>query len=214
MVADHWFRQVRKIMEAMEITFDDTKKKLAAFQLKGESQVWWDWVKALRDLEAMIWEAFREFFMGKFFPTSARYAKAWEFLELKQGTMTVLEYVAKFTELASFTDVYVATNMAKVWKFEDGLKFSIRGKIVGFLLQDMGLMVKKAMPIKREVDDARNIWDIGVKDKRRESQPSSSSFGKKQRSYIPQGFQGQGSGYQSQGQGRSSQGGRHFRAPS
>ena len=58
-------------MEAMEITFDATKIKLATFQLEGESQVWWDWVKASRDLEAMTWEEFHELFMGKFFPASA-----------------------------------------------------------------------------------------------------------------------------------------------
>ena len=46
----------------------------------------------------------------------------------------MLEYVTKFTELARFADDYVATNMAKVQKFEDGLKLSIRGKIVGLLL--------------------------------------------------------------------------------
>ena len=51
--------------------------------------------------------------------------------------MTVLEYVAKFTELARFGDDYEATNTAKVRKFEDGLKLSIRGKIVGLNLQDM-----------------------------------------------------------------------------
>ena len=39
MVADHWFLQVRKIIEAMEITFDATKIKLSAFHLEGESQV-------------------------------------------------------------------------------------------------------------------------------------------------------------------------------
>ena len=50
----------------------------------------------------------------------------------------MLEYVAKFTELAHFGDNYVATDMAKVRKFENGLKFSIRGKIIGFLIQDMG----------------------------------------------------------------------------
>ena len=63
--------------------------------------------------------------MGKFFPTSARHGKAQEFLELKQGTMTVFEYVTKFIELACFTNDNVATEMAKVRKFEDGLKFSI-----------------------------------------------------------------------------------------
>ena len=52
MISDHWFRQVDKILEAMEITSDAIRIKLAAFQLEGESQVWWDWVKALRNLEA------------------------------------------------------------------------------------------------------------------------------------------------------------------
>ena len=69
--------------------------------------------------------------------------------------MIVLEYMAKFTELACFVDDYVATNMAKVRKFEGGLKLSIRGKIMGLLLQDLDLMVKKTIAIEREVDDAR-----------------------------------------------------------
>ena len=181
MIADHWFRQVEKILEAMEIIFDATKRKLVAFQLEGKSKIWWDWVKASRDLEAMTWEGFRELFMSKFFLASARRAKAREFLELRQGTMTVLEYVAKFTELSRFTNDYAATDMAKVRKFENGLKLSIRGKIVGLLLQDMDLMVRITMVVEREVDDAQNIQDAGVKDKRKERQPSSLSSGKKQR---------------------------------
>ena len=73
----------------------------------------------------MTWGEFRELFMGKFFPASARHATAREFLELKQGNMIVLENVAKFTKLARFRDDYVATDMAKVRKFDDGLKLSI-----------------------------------------------------------------------------------------
>ena len=46
----------------------------------------------------------------------------------------MLEYVAKFIELACFADNYVAMDMTKVRKFEDGLKLTIRGKIVGLLL--------------------------------------------------------------------------------
>ena len=63
--------------------------------------------------------------------------------------MTVIEYVAKFTELALFVDDYVATNMTKVRRFENGLKLSIRGKIVGLRLQDMDSMVETAMTIER-----------------------------------------------------------------
>ena len=46
----------------------------------------------------------QELFMGKYFPETARHAKAQEFLELKQGAMTVMDYVARFTELARFAD--------------------------------------------------------------------------------------------------------------
>ena len=79
----------------------------------------------------------------------------------------MLEYLVKFTKLARFANDYVATNMAKVRKFEDGLKLSIRGKIVGLLLQDTNLMVKIAMAKVREVDDALNIREVGVKVKRK-----------------------------------------------
>ena len=134
MVANHWFRQIEKILEAMEITSDAIKIRLTAFQLEGESQVWCDWLKASKDIEAMTWGEFHELFIGKYFPAATKHANAWEFLELKQETMTMLEYVPKFIELGHFTNDYVATDIAKVRKFEDGLKLSIRGKILGFLL--------------------------------------------------------------------------------
>ena len=51
--------------------------------------------------------------MGKYFPNTTRHAEAQEFLDLKQGAMTVIEYVARFTELAQFADDYVATDLAK-----------------------------------------------------------------------------------------------------
>ena len=48
-VDDHLFRQVERVLEAMEITFDVTQIHMETFQLEGESQVWWDWVKTSRD---------------------------------------------------------------------------------------------------------------------------------------------------------------------
>ena len=72
--------------------------------------------------------------MGKYCPDTTRQAKAQEFLELKHGTMTVMDYVARLTELAHFADDYVATDMAKVRRFENVLKLSIRGRIVGLRL--------------------------------------------------------------------------------
>ena len=79
--------QIEKVVEAMEITFDATRIRLVAFQLEGEAQVWWKWARTSRNLEAMTWAEFQELFMGKYFP---KIMKAQEFLELRQGVMTVM----------------------------------------------------------------------------------------------------------------------------
>ena len=187
MVADHWFMQVEKVLEAMEITSETTRIRLAAFLLEGEAQVWWNWAKTFRDLEEMTWAEFQDLFMGKYFPDTARHAKDQEFLELKQRMMIVMVYVARFMELARFANNYVATDMAKVRRFENGMKLSIRGRIVGLHLQDMDSMVGTALTIEREIEDARSTWDAGVSRKRKEIQSSSSS-GKKQRASNSRGF--------------------------
>ena len=101
--------------------------------------------------------------------------------------MTVLEYVARFMELARFADDYVATDMAKVRRFENELKLSIQGRIIGLRLQDMDSMVGMALTIEREIEDARSTWDAGANGKRKESQSSSISR-KKQRASSSRGF--------------------------
>ena len=75
-VVDHWFMQIEKVLEAMEITSDATKIRLAAFQLEGEAQVWWKWARTSRDLQTVTWVEFQELFMGKYFLDTTRHAKA------------------------------------------------------------------------------------------------------------------------------------------
>ena len=117
--------------------------------------------------------------------------EAQEFLELKQGATTVMDYVARFTELAQFADDYVATYMAKVRRFENGLKLSIRARIVGLRLQDMDSMVRTTLTIEREIKDARSTWDASASSKRKDNQSSSNS-GKRQRASGSQEFQSRG----------------------
>ena len=86
--------------------------------------------------------------MGTYFLESA---KAQEFLELKQGAMTMMDHVTRFTELARFVDNYVAIDLDKVRRFENGLKLSIRARIVGLRLQDMDSMFGTTLTIEREL---------------------------------------------------------------
>ena len=63
----------------------------------------------------------------------------------------MMDYANRFTELARFADDYVAIDFAKVRRFENGLKLSIRDRIVELRLQDMDSMVGIALTIEREL---------------------------------------------------------------
>ena len=67
-------------------------------------------------------------------------------------------------------------------RFENGLKLSIRGRIVGFRLREMDSMVRTVLTIEREIEDTWNTRDTGVGNKR-EDQLSPSSV-KRQKTYV------------------------------
>ena len=64
-------------------------------------------------------------------------------------------------------------------RFENGLKLSVRDRIVGLCLRDMDSMVGRVLTIEREIEDTWNTRDTGVGNKR-EDQLSPSS-GKRQK---------------------------------
>ncbi|MCI84713.1 pol polyprotein, partial [Trifolium medium] len=45
---------------------------------------------------AIVWEIFKREFLRKYFPADVKNKKVVEFMELKQGNMSVAEYSAKF----------------------------------------------------------------------------------------------------------------------
>ena len=64
-------------------------------------------------------------------------------------------------------------------RHENGLKLSIRDRIVRLRLWDMDSMVGTALTIEREIEDTWNTRDTGVGDKREDK--LSSSSGKRQK---------------------------------
>ena len=99
----------------------------------------------------------------------------------------MMDNVARFTELARFSDDYVVTDLAKVRRFENGLKLSIWGQdcrtsptVYGFHGWD------NLDHREREIEDARSTRDASVSSKRKDRQ-SSSSLGKRQRASSSRG---------------------------
>ena len=67
-MAEKWINRVERILDAMEIASDSTRINLAAFQLEGEAHNWWDLVKRSLDLTTLLWDEFKDLFLGKYFP--------------------------------------------------------------------------------------------------------------------------------------------------
>ena len=50
----------------------------------------------------VTWELFKTAFLERFFPREMKEAKVEEFINLKQGSMTVREYSLKFVKLSRY----------------------------------------------------------------------------------------------------------------
>ena len=102
-----------------------------------------------------------------------------------------VEAVMSWRDRMSIFEIRSFSGLTGCYKrFENGLKLSNRGRIVGFRLRDVDSMVGTALTIEREIEDARSTRDAGVGGKR-EDQPSSSS-GKRQKTSASYEFQDQG----------------------
>nr|KYP64294.1 hypothetical protein KK1_018886 [Cajanus cajan] len=114
---------------------NNQKVNYAMFMLVGEAEYWWHSTRNLLEGGEIIitWEVFRAKFFEKYFLNDVRRAKQIEFMQSKQGNMTVGEYAFKFEELGKyFAFFYHLDERTKCIKFEDGLRPKLR-KTVGIL---------------------------------------------------------------------------------
>ena len=102
-----WLVKTEKIFEAMGC-LEEHKVSYAMFMLQGEAENWWKFVKPslVTPRGIITWNAFKDKFLDNYFPRDLRKRKAREFLDLKQGNMSVGEYIAKFNELLQYWPQY------------------------------------------------------------------------------------------------------------
>ena len=71
------------------------------------------------------WKFFVDSFWEKYLREAQLSGKIQEFMNLKQGKMTITEYVTKFTELARFALTIVPTDDTRKRKFMLGLRVEV-----------------------------------------------------------------------------------------
>ena len=98
------------------------KAELASYQLKEVAQIWYTQWKANRPEEAgpLEWQEFKEAFLGKYFPLEKRECKIEEFINLRQGNMSVEEYALKFSMLSRYAPSLVSNSREEMSRFVTG----------------------------------------------------------------------------------------------
>ncbi|XP_028215148.1 uncharacterized protein LOC114397257 [Glycine soja] len=125
-----WLREIEKIFRVMECQ-DHQKVLFATHMLADEAEYWWENTRSrLEGVGGVVvqWETFRQTFLEKYFPKDVKNRKELEFLELKQESMTVAEYAARFENLVTYFPHYQgeAGERSKCMKFVNGLRPEVK----------------------------------------------------------------------------------------
>ncbi|XP_058760496.1 uncharacterized protein LOC131633832 [Vicia villosa] len=124
--------ETERIFYVMDCTLEK-KVRYGTNMLAVEAEDWWLETRQRLEVagEEVTRVVFRREFLRKYFPEDVRGKKEIKFLELKQGSMSVTAYAAKFGELAKFYQHYDGPTgeFSKYIKFENGLHPEIKKTI-------------------------------------------------------------------------------------
>ena len=125
-------KEVERIFSVMQCS-EVQKVRFGTHMLAEEADDWWVSLLLILEQDGTIvtWAVFRREFLDRYFPEDVQGKKEIEFLELKQGDMSVTEYAVKFVELAKFYPHYTpeTAEFSKCIKFEKGLRADIKRAI-------------------------------------------------------------------------------------
>jgi hypothetical protein len=121
MDADDYLKTVQKKLQVVQ--YNNREKVLfAAHQLVRPAADWWDeYVEAHEEPETINWQEIKNSFRSHHVPMGVMKLKKKEFEDLKQGSMTVSEYVTRFTQLSHYALDNVDTDKKKQDWFLNGL---------------------------------------------------------------------------------------------
>jgi hypothetical protein len=128
--ADVWLQVVEsKFPHLTGACPDDTKTRFAAQQLCGPARTWWDHFHAMLPIDHKVsWEEFKTAFRGHHIAARILDRKLNEFLELTQGTRTVLQYAQAFNDPCQYAGYHTDSD-EKRDRFHRGLNTKLRERL-------------------------------------------------------------------------------------
>ena len=127
--ADDWLRTMEKKLAIARVDNQD-EVPFATLYLEGPANIWWDNQRNMRGNEpAFTWEEFQEAFRKAHIPDSVIKIKQQEFLALKQGNLSISEYLTKFNNLSRYAPGDADTDEKKKDRFLHGMHQTLKTQL-------------------------------------------------------------------------------------
>ncbi|XP_073049492.1 uncharacterized protein [Primulina eburnea] len=124
LLALEWVKALEAIFDYLKFS-DQDKVGCAVFMLVKAARIWWEATKVTVNVKELVWNEFKELFHAKYFSKEIKAKKVKEFLELRQASLSVTEYILKFEEGCVFVPFIVENDKDKGEHFIRGLKSEI-----------------------------------------------------------------------------------------
>jgi hypothetical protein len=153
MEAEDWLKGVEKKLVIAQCT-DREKVLFATHQLFGMAANWWEtYCNTHVDVDSITWNEFKARFRNHYVSHGTMKLKKKGFADLKQGSMTVNEYVNSFIQLSRYAPNDINTNEKKQDMFLNGLNDDIQFYLLNTDYADFHHVVDKAIVIENKINE-------------------------------------------------------------
>jgi hypothetical protein len=162
MEAEDWLNGVEKKLVITQCT-DHEKVLFAVHQLFGTVAKWWEtYCNTHADVDTITWNEFKAHFHNHYVPRGTMKLKKKEFTNLRQGSITVNEYLNSFIQLSRYATEDIDTHEKKQDMFLKGLNDDIQFQLLNTDYANFQHMIDKAIVIestlkKMEKDGKRKM---------------------------------------------------------
>jgi hypothetical protein len=130
------------------------KVLFAAHQLFGMATNWWEtYYNTYADVDSITWNEFKARFRNLYVSHGTMKLKKKEFADLKQGSMTVNEYLNSFIQLSRYAPDDINTDEKKQDMFLNGLNDDIQFHLLNADYADLQHVVDKAIVIENKIEE-------------------------------------------------------------
>ncbi|MQM21129.1 hypothetical protein Taro_054163, partial [Colocasia esculenta] len=148
-----WLDAVEWTFRSMECVPEE-RVLLASYQLQAQALTWWfaEWETTFqsRPLRQIPWQEFVVSFERAFYPTYVRTERLYQFLDLQQRDLTVVQYMARFVELGRYAPQIMGDEGLRTQQFVRGLRPELRQVLIVARVTDLDAAYQTAAALETD----------------------------------------------------------------